>query len=133
MLLDLMERFSGLDMGGVRATSAIWPSILPADRSELARTEVVLVSAGIHARQTAVAALGDEDPLAEWERVRDEQREPQTVTRARLGSCLRPSWPSAECCRVQPREPPWADATPLPRGPHGGTPATRANIATIDP
>lgn len=49
-----------------------WAGILPADRAELASTEVFLVGAGIRSRQTAVAALRDEDPQAEWERVTQE-------------------------------------------------------------
>lgn len=72
MLLDLLERFGGEDFNGTRRSDAIWGSILPAERAELARSEASLVAAGIHSRRTAIGLLGDEDPEAEWQRIRSE-------------------------------------------------------------
>jgi hypothetical protein len=31
LLLDLLERFGGLDLGGARRTVTVWPSVLPSD------------------------------------------------------------------------------------------------------
>lgn len=73
MLLDLMERFGGMDFGGVRRTGVIWGPILPSDREALVRSETALVHAGIHSRRTAMTLLGDAEPDAEWSRVLEER------------------------------------------------------------
>lgn len=72
-LLDLQERFGGEDLGGLRRSLALWPSVLPSDRDGAVRNAVSLVQSGIHSRRTAVAALGGEDPEGELARVREEQ------------------------------------------------------------
>ena len=71
-LLDLLERFGGLELGGLRRTATIWPSVLPSDRQGLVDAEARLVASGIHSRRTAVAALGGDDPEGELGRVLDE-------------------------------------------------------------
>jgi hypothetical protein len=71
-LLDLLERFGGEDLGGIRHSAAIWPPILPSDTETAARTAVMLVGQGITSRRTALASLGYPDPEAELERVREE-------------------------------------------------------------
>jgi len=73
-LLDLLERFGGIDLGGLRQSAAIWPSVLPSDLDASVRNAASLVASGIHSRRTAVANLGGRDPDAEWQRVLDEAR-----------------------------------------------------------
>ena len=75
LLLDLLERFGGLDLGGLRRTVTIWPSVLPSDLDGAVRNATRLVAGGIHSRRTAVAALGGDDPDAEFARVLEEARE----------------------------------------------------------
>ncbi len=75
LLLDLLERFGGLDLGGVRRTTTIWPSVLPSDVEGMIRNQARLVAGGIHSRRTAVAALGGNDPEGELARVLEEWRE----------------------------------------------------------
>ena len=72
MILDLLERFGGLDLGGLRQTRAVWSEVLPSDREALVRSEARLVSAGIHSRRDAMAVLGDADAEASWGRVLEE-------------------------------------------------------------
>ena len=71
-LLDLLERFGGHDLGGLRRTVAIWPGVLPSDRDGLVRNTVALVDAGISSRRTAIADLGGIDPDGELDRIREE-------------------------------------------------------------
>jgi hypothetical protein len=73
-LLDLLERFGGQRLGGLRRTVTVWPSPLPSDLDASVRNAARLVAAGVHSRQTAVAALGGDDPAAEWGRVLAEAR-----------------------------------------------------------
>lgn len=75
LLLDLLERFGGLDLGGVRRTTTIWPRVLPSDVEGMIRNQARLVAGGIHSRRTAVAALGGNDPEGELARVLEEFRE----------------------------------------------------------
>ena len=72
LLLDLFERFGGLDLGGGRRTTPIWGAILPNDREATVRSEVQLVNANVHSRKTAMSVLGDEDPETEWQAILDE-------------------------------------------------------------
>ncbi|HMM43514.1 MAG TPA: phage portal protein [Thermomicrobiales bacterium] len=72
LVLDLLERFGGLPLGGLRRTRPIWKEILPSDREELVRGESRLVAAGIHSRRQSMAALGDPDPDRRWAEVLDE-------------------------------------------------------------
>jgi hypothetical protein len=72
LLLDLLERFGGLDLGGLRRTVTIWPSVLPSDRDGAVRNAAQLVAGGIHSRRTAVASLGGDDADAEFARVLEE-------------------------------------------------------------
>lgn len=71
-ILDLLERFGGLDLGGLRRTETIWPSVLPGDREGDVRNAVSLVQTGIQSRRSAIAVLGGNDPDAELARVREE-------------------------------------------------------------
>ncbi len=75
LLLDLLERFGGLDLGGLRRTTTIWPSVLPSDTEGMIRNQARLVAGGIHSRRTAVAALGGNDPEGELARVLEEMRQ----------------------------------------------------------
>ncbi len=72
MLLDLMERFGGDAIDGLRQTTAIWPPVLPSDRDSAVRNAVALVGTGIQSRRGAMASLGEEDPDAELARLREE-------------------------------------------------------------
>lgn len=69
LVLDLLERFGGLPLGGLRATRAIWGEVLPSDREGIVRAETQLVSSGIHSRKQSMAALGDADPARTWDEV----------------------------------------------------------------
>jgi Phage portal protein, SPP1 Gp6-like len=71
-LLDLLERFGGQDLGGLRRTDTIWPSVLPSDLDSAVRNAAQLVAGGIHSRRTAVATLGGDDPEGELARVLEE-------------------------------------------------------------
>ncbi|MFP5372937.1 MAG: phage portal protein, partial [Actinomycetes bacterium] len=73
-ILDLLERFGGEEIGGLRRSQALWPSVLPSDREGAVRNAVALVGSGIQSRRTAVASLGGEDPEGELARVIEEQR-----------------------------------------------------------
>jgi hypothetical protein len=73
MLLDLLERFGGHDLQGIRRTSTIWPSILPSDRDGSVRNAVSLVSSGIQSRRSALVTLGNNDPDAELATIRTER------------------------------------------------------------
>ena len=84
MLLDLVERFGGAPVGGLRRTMPVWPPILPNDREADARIGVQLVNAGVRSRRSVAADLGEEDPDAEMERIVAEAR--QTAGRAVSGS-----------------------------------------------
>lgn len=72
MVLELLERFGGEDVGGLRRTETIWSEVLPSDRDAVARTEARLVAANIHSRREAMANLGDDDADGNWVRVLDE-------------------------------------------------------------
>ena len=74
MLLDLVERFGGEAVGGLRRTIPVWPPILPNDREADARVGVQLVHAGVRSRRSVAADLGEEDPDAELARVVAEAR-----------------------------------------------------------
>jgi hypothetical protein len=71
-LLDLLERFGGVDLGGMRQSTPIWPPVLPSDTESAVRNATQLVAQGIQSRKTAIAALGGNDPDAELGRVIDE-------------------------------------------------------------
>jgi hypothetical protein len=73
MILDLLERFGGLQLGGLRQTHAVWSEVLPSDREALVRSEARLVASGIHSRRDAMAALGDPDAETSWQRVLEER------------------------------------------------------------
>jgi hypothetical protein len=73
-VLDLLERFGGLELVGLRETETIWPSVLPSDIDGSVRNAVHLVTSGIQSRRTAFASLGGTDPEAELVRVIEEHR-----------------------------------------------------------
>jgi hypothetical protein len=75
MLLDLVERFGGEPVGGLRRTVPVWPPILPNDREADTRIGVQLVNAGVRSRRSVAADLGEEDPDAELERIVAEARQ----------------------------------------------------------
>ena len=72
-ILDLLERFGGIDIAGLRETETIWPSVLPSDSDSSIRNAVSLVNSGIQSRRTAWASLGGLDPDAERARVQEEE------------------------------------------------------------
>jgi len=72
MLLDLMERFGGAPIGGLRRTVPVWPPILPSDREAEARVGVQLVNARVRSRRSVAADLGEEDPDGEIDRIVEE-------------------------------------------------------------
>jgi hypothetical protein len=78
-LLDLLERFGGLDLGGLRRSTVIWPSVLPSDTDSAVRNAAQLVANGIQSRRTATAALGGNDPDGELCRVLDEMTRFATI------------------------------------------------------
>lgn len=71
-VLDLLERFGGEQIAGLRETETIWPEILPSDVDGAVRNAVALVNAGIRSRRTANAMLGGMDPDGEMDLVRRE-------------------------------------------------------------
>ncbi len=73
-LLDLLERFGGLPLHGLRRTVTVWPSPLPSDVDASVANAARLVGGGIHSRRTAVATLGGSDAEGEWARVLEEAR-----------------------------------------------------------
>jgi hypothetical protein len=72
LLLDLLERFGGHDLRGLRRTVALWPGVLPSDTESEVRNAVALVGGGILSRRTAIANLGNIDPDAELARIAEE-------------------------------------------------------------
>ncbi len=74
LILDLLARFGGVDLGDIRRTATLWSPILPGDRDTLVRNEIALVAANLHSRRTALAHLGTEDPEQELVLVAGEQR-----------------------------------------------------------
>ena len=79
-LLDLLERFGGEPLAGVRRTEAVWPSILPSDIDGAVRNATALVAAGIQSRRSAAAALGGIDPEGEIAKVREEATWMESIT-----------------------------------------------------
>jgi hypothetical protein len=73
LMLRLLEQYAGLDVAGLRPVMH-WGPTLPIDRAREVADEVALVGAGIHSRRTAAALLGSDDPDAEVERARAENR-----------------------------------------------------------
>jgi Phage portal protein, SPP1 Gp6-like len=73
MLLDLLERFGGLQLGGAQRTQVLWAEVLPSDFESLVRAEAQLVNTQIHSRRTAMQALGSEDAESEWATILEEQ------------------------------------------------------------
>ena len=71
-LLDLLERFGGADLGGIRQSTPIWPPVLPSDADATARTASLLVGQKLQSRRTALVSLGFTDPDTELARVEDE-------------------------------------------------------------
>lgn len=72
LVLDLLERFAGVDLGGIRQTGVSWGPILPQDRDATVRNEVALVNARIHSRRTAIERLGQYNGEVEWQRILEE-------------------------------------------------------------
>jgi hypothetical protein len=72
MMLQLLNRFAGLDISGLRPVMH-WGPILPIDRSRQVADERSLVESGISSRRSAAARLGADDAEAEWARVQEEE------------------------------------------------------------
>lgn len=73
MVLRLLERFTGVSYAPYRSR-VVWGPLLPADRSRLVSDEARLVDAGVISRRRAADDLGVDDPEAEFERWREEER-----------------------------------------------------------
>lgn len=73
MVLRLLEQFTGFVYAPFRSR-IVWGPLLPVDRSRLVVDETRLVAAGIHSRRRAADEVGVEDPEAEFERWKAEQR-----------------------------------------------------------
>lgn len=71
-LLDLLERFDGAPIDGLRRTVTLWPNVLPSDSDLAVRSAVALVESGIQSRRTALAILGSVDPDSELDRIATE-------------------------------------------------------------
>lgn len=71
LILRLLAQFAGLDIEGLRPVMH-WGPVLPVDRSREVADARSLVEGGIISRRTAAAALGVDDPEAEWARVKEE-------------------------------------------------------------
>ncbi|HET8626074.1 MAG TPA: phage portal protein [Thermomicrobiales bacterium] len=81
LILDLLARFGGLDIGDSRRTTAIWGAILPDDREALVRQEIQLVDHALHSRRTALAVLGADDPEHELRLIDEETAEEASAGR----------------------------------------------------
>lgn len=77
LVLDLLARFGGLDIGGCRRTITLWGAILPADREALVSEQSRLVTNGLSSRRTALARLGVENPDQELRAIAADARERQ--------------------------------------------------------
>ena len=86
MLLDLMERFGGAPIGGLRRTVPVWPPILPSDREADARVGVQLVNARVRSRRSVAADLGEEDPDGEIARIVEEAERFAALVQTEAGS-----------------------------------------------
>ena len=71
MMLRLLARFAGAEVGGLRPVMP-WGPILPIDRSRQVADERSLVEARISSRRSAAHRLGADDAEAEWARVQEE-------------------------------------------------------------
>ena len=85
MLLDLMDRFGGAPIGGLRRTVPVWPPILPSDREAEARVGVQLVNARVRSRRSVAADLGEEDPDGEIDRIVEEAERLAAMTEGSEG------------------------------------------------
>jgi hypothetical protein len=81
LVLDLLARFGGLDLGESRRTTPIWGAILPTDRDALVRQQVQLVDHALASRRTALATLGVEDPEHELGLIEEEDGRRRTDRR----------------------------------------------------
>lgn len=72
-LLDLYQKYGGIDVGTDRITATVWPPILPSDDDSMVNQQVALVRAGIRSRYTANKMLGTLDPDQELQKIDDEK------------------------------------------------------------
>ncbi len=82
-ILDLLERFGGQPIKGIRHTRPIWPQILPSDEDANVRNQAQLVAAQIRSKRSAAVALGSDEPDAELAQIKLEMAllaEPTLVT-----------------------------------------------------
>jgi hypothetical protein len=73
-LILLVARLHGRKLPVVDLRAA-WPPVLPQDRDAEVAQETRLVAAGLRSPTTAMAALGEPDPDAEFARILDESRQ----------------------------------------------------------
>lgn len=78
-LILAIARLQGRKLPDVQLR-ATWPAVLPQDRAALVSQETQLVSAGIHPRTTAMAALDEPDPDALLDQVLTQARQFQALS-----------------------------------------------------
>lgn len=74
MILDLAERFGGVDVGGLRESSAVWGGVTPTDREALVQETSTRLKDGTLAHTDAMHLLGSQDPEGDLERVLADRR-----------------------------------------------------------
>ena len=72
MALELYGRYLGLDFSGVEV-QVEWAPVLPRDLGAAVQAERTAVEAGLRSRRRAMAALGSEDPSAEFDEWLEEE------------------------------------------------------------
>ncbi|MDP2919368.1 MAG: phage portal protein [Dehalococcoidia bacterium] len=80
MILRLLEKYGGEDIGGCRVR-VVWGPVLPRDTARIVASEQVMVQGGIHSRRTAMDELGIKDPEREFQRWLEERAMILTMNR----------------------------------------------------
>jgi hypothetical protein len=80
MILRLLEKYGGEDIGGCRVR-VVWGPVLPRDTARIVAGEQVMVQGGIHSRRTAMDELGVKDPEREFQRWLEERAAILTMNR----------------------------------------------------
>ena len=76
MILKLLEKFGGEDLGAVRSAGhlrVVWGPVLPRDMETKVSSEQVMVQTGIHSRRTAMGEIGVADPDYEFQKWLEER------------------------------------------------------------
>ncbi|MHB8105681.1 MAG: phage portal protein [Dehalococcoidales bacterium] len=76
MILKLLEKFGGEDVGAARSAGNLrvnWGPVLPSDTDTKVSNEQVMIQAGIHSRRTAMGEIGVADPDYEFQKWLEER------------------------------------------------------------